>query len=178
MICEQWATIVVPFPFTDKAAAKRRPAVVISAPAFNESGHTVMAMVTTKSDVPWPGDVAIGDLSEAGLPQPCVVRWKVFTLDNRLILRIAGRLSAIDRQEAVASMNRHVMGPWPERQGCNPTRLEQPSAVRPTSPATPTTITARGPYDSIDSTLDWGCAPAWPRRSRTVADLHSSCIPA
>lgn len=110
MICERWATVVVPFPFTDKAASKRRPALAISTGAFNAYGYTVLAMITTKTDHPWPGDVAIGDLDAAGLPQPCIIRWKLFTLDNRLILRVAGRLGDDDRSRAEASLRQHLLG--------------------------------------------------------------------
>ena len=49
MICEQWDVVVVPFPFTEKPGAKRRPAVVLSKKGFNEHGHTVLLMITTKA---------------------------------------------------------------------------------------------------------------------------------
>lgn len=90
--------VIVPFPFTDRAAAKRRPALVCSSRAFNErSGHVVLAMITTATHTPWPGDVVLTDLESAGLPAASAVRWKLFTLDARLILRPAGRLGARDR---------------------------------------------------------------------------------
>jgi len=90
--------VVVPFPFTDKAAAKRRPALVISdAKAFNRpAGHSVMAMITSAGNEPWPLDVPITDLKSAGLPSPSVVRMKLFTLDHRFVLRKAGKLAASD----------------------------------------------------------------------------------
>lgn len=111
MICERWATVVVPFPFTDKAVSKRRPALVISHRDFNAHGHSVLAMITTKADHPWPGDIVIGDLDAAGLPQSCIIRWKLFTLDNRLIVRIAGRLGDDDRFRAEATLRQHLLGP-------------------------------------------------------------------
>lgn len=90
--------MVVPFPFSDRDATKRRPALVCSTKAFNGSaGHLVLAMITTAAHHAWPGDVAIRDLSRTGLPAPSVVRWKLFTLDASLVLRRAGKLSARDR---------------------------------------------------------------------------------
>lgn len=90
--------VVVPFPFTDCRATKRRPALVCSSREFNrESRHLVLAMVTTSGHAPWPGDVAIRDLGASGLPAPSVVRWKLFTLDASSILRRAGSLAAADR---------------------------------------------------------------------------------
>jgi mRNA interferase MazF len=89
--------VVVPFPFTDRLAAKRRPAVVVSAAKFNEdSGNAVLAMVTSAEQSSWPGDMPIRKLAAAGLSSPCLIRLKLFTLDQRLILRKSGRLAAVD----------------------------------------------------------------------------------
>lgn len=56
-----------------------------------------MAMITSAKHQPWPGDAPIRDHAAAGLRVPCTVRLKLFTLDNRLILRRAGKLAAADR---------------------------------------------------------------------------------
>jgi hypothetical protein len=72
--------VTVPFPLTDKPAAKKRPALVLSNTTFNRSGHTVLAMITTKGHRPWPGDSEIEDYSSAGLNLQCQVRLKMFTL--------------------------------------------------------------------------------------------------
>jgi mRNA interferase MazF len=90
--------VIVPFPFTDRRATKRRPALVCSSEAFNiESAHLVLAMITTATHGVWPGDVPLQDLGSAGLPAPSVVRWKLFTLDASFVLRSAGSLSTADR---------------------------------------------------------------------------------
>ncbi len=90
--------VIVPFPFTDQDAAKRRPALVCSSVAFNrQARHVVLAMITTSTHSAWPGDVPIRDLDAAGLPAASVVRWKLFTLDASFVLRRAGALSARDR---------------------------------------------------------------------------------
>lgn len=105
MICEPGDIAVVPFPFADRPGAKRRPALVLSESPFNrESGHTILAMITTKRTPAWPGDTLIEDLVEAGLPSPCAVRLKLFTLDNRLLLRRAGRLGEKDRARIEESL--------------------------------------------------------------------------
>jgi len=56
-----------------------------------------MAMITSASQPRWPGDSPLTDLSTAGLSRPCVVRLKLFTLDNRLILKRIGRLADEDK---------------------------------------------------------------------------------
>ncbi|MEJ7668200.1 MAG: type II toxin-antitoxin system PemK/MazF family toxin [Casimicrobiaceae bacterium] len=98
--------VIVPFPFTDKAAAKRRPALVLSnAPGFNRiAGHSVMAVITSADNAPWVLDTPIADLKSAGLPSPSVVRMKLFTLDHRFVLRRAGRLASNDARAVDASL--------------------------------------------------------------------------
>lgn len=101
MIYDAFDVVVVPFPFTDRAAVKRRPALVLSsAKNFGTAiGHSVLAMITSvkEEQQPWPLDTGIGDLAAAGLPVPSLIRMKLFTLDHRLILRKAGRLGAKDQ---------------------------------------------------------------------------------
>lgn len=98
-IFDRFDVVVVPFPFTDKAASKRRPALVLStAGQFNaRAGHSVMAMITSATENAWPQDILIADLKSAGLSVPCSVRFKLFTIDNRLVLRRSGRLGKTDR---------------------------------------------------------------------------------
>lgn len=101
MSFDRWSVVVMPFPFTDRDARQRRPAVVVShAEEFGARvGHSVLAMVTSAGHRPWPLDVAVSDLSAAGLPAPSVVRMKLFTLDDRLIQRQVGVLSPDDRAQ-------------------------------------------------------------------------------
>ncbi len=91
----------VPFPFTDRAATKNRPALILSgAASFNHpAGHSVMALITSlRSSPPWPLDCGIEDLAAAGLPAPPKVRFKLFTLDHRLVRGELGRLALQDQQ--------------------------------------------------------------------------------
>lgn len=104
MICDSFEVVAVPFPFTEMVGAKRRPALVVSKKAFNERGHTIMGMITTKDHNPWPGDTAIQDLTSAGLHTPCIVRFKIFTLDNRLIIKKIGRISKIDETNVIKQL--------------------------------------------------------------------------
>ena len=108
MTCEPYDVVVVPFPFTGRRVSKRRPALALSSQRFNAaSGHTLLAMITSADNPPWPMDVRIGTAS-AGLRSPSKVRMKLFTLDNRLITRKAGSLSAADRR-AVSAVVRSLL---------------------------------------------------------------------
>jgi len=95
---ERFAVVRVPFPFTDRNATKNRPALVLSdAAAFNTpAGHSVMAMITSQANAPWPLDCPLADLAATGLPAPSKVRFKLFTLDHRLVRGELGNLAASD----------------------------------------------------------------------------------
>ena len=126
MAFERFDVVRVPFPFTDRQAAKNRPALVLSDKAlFNEpAGHSVMAMITSAGRESWPLDCAITDLSAAGLPVASVIRWKVFTLDHHLIRGVLGRLSETDAAVVMAALTR-LLGHQFTIAGGNPTPLQE-----------------------------------------------------
>ncbi len=95
---EQFDVVRVPFPFTDRTATKNRPALVLSQSSFNNAAdHSVLVMITSAVN-DWPLDCLIHDIQAAGLPVPSRIRFKLFTLDNRLIRGKIGALSASDTQ--------------------------------------------------------------------------------
>jgi len=103
---EAFDVVVVPFPFTDRATTRRRPALVISnALSFNNKvGQSVLAMITSAQHSNWPLDVEIEDLDAAGLPASSIVRMKLFTLDNQLVLRKTGVLGEKDQRYVVEAI--------------------------------------------------------------------------
>jgi mRNA interferase MazF len=105
VICDFGDVVVVPFPFVDVAAEKRRPSVIISRKSFNDSHrHSICAMITTAAHSKWPSDITIEELEPAGLDRPCIVRWKLFTLPNDLILRRVGKLAIRDRNNVASAV--------------------------------------------------------------------------
>ena len=108
---ERFDVVRVPFPFAERQAEMNRPALVISAAAtFNRpAGHSVMAMITSASHTPWPLDVSIVDLGAAGLPAPSIVRFKLFTLDHRLVRGTLGRLAEKDQVRLRKALRRLLM---------------------------------------------------------------------
>lgn len=104
--------VVVPFPFSDRRATKRRPALVISSTAFNRAhAHAILTMITSTTRDRWESDVPLDDWRQAGLATACRVRFKVFTLDKFRVLRRLGRLSARDGEAVVRSFARHLILP-------------------------------------------------------------------
>ncbi len=98
--------VVVPFPYSDRLAEKRRPALVISHPDLPEmTGRVWVAMITSVAGETL-GDAMIGDIGAAGLPVVSTLRaGKIATLDADRILRKVGHLSARDEASARAALS-------------------------------------------------------------------------
>ena len=61
--------IVVPFPYSDRLAEKRRPALIVSSPSLEaEYGLLWVAMVTSQVRTRRPGDVVVSDLRWPAYP--------------------------------------------------------------------------------------------------------------
>ena len=106
MIFEPLDVVVVPFPFTDRRTAKRRPALIVSSADFNrDREQSILAMITSAGG-DWPSDVALLNWREAGLNVPCKVRFKLFTLDDALLVRKLGRLSERDGEAVKEALGR------------------------------------------------------------------------
>jgi mRNA interferase MazF len=85
--------VVVPFPYADRLAEKRRPALIISNRKLAVHGLIWVAMITSADNEAWSSDIAITDLKRAGLPAPSVVRpAKVACIEPGRIDRRVGRL--------------------------------------------------------------------------------------
>jgi len=103
---DRFDIVVVPFPFTDRATTKRRPALVVSSEEFfAQSKHVICAMITTAGQSAWESDIEIFEWESAGLPKASKVRFKLFTLDGRFVLRHLGSLSGSDRQRIQKSLS-------------------------------------------------------------------------
>ena len=107
MTFESLDVVVVPFPFTDRRTVKRRPALIVSSASFNQAHEQSILTMITSASSDWPSDVVIQGWREAGLNVPCKVRFKLFTLDDTLIVRKLGTLSKRDSdavREALGSV--------------------------------------------------------------------------
>ena len=100
MAYKPFEVVVVPFPFTDRKADKRRPALILSDDIkFNKpSGHAMLAMITSQKNPDWPLDTMISDNRRTGLTAPSKVRMKLFMLDSRLIIKKIGSLVESDKK--------------------------------------------------------------------------------
>ncbi|MGQ0538948.1 MAG: type II toxin-antitoxin system PemK/MazF family toxin [Gemmatimonadaceae bacterium] len=87
--------VIIPFPYVDRLAEKRRPALVVSGAALATYGVLWVVMITSAANVPWACDVPVADLERAGLPAPSVVRpAKIACIEPGRVVRRAGALDA------------------------------------------------------------------------------------
>jgi mRNA interferase MazF len=103
--------VVVPFPYADRLAEKRRPALVISNRRLAIHGLIWVAMITSADNEPWSSDIAITDLKRAGLPAPSVVRpAKIACIEPGRIDRRLGRLD----KAAARAVGQKLLGFLPQ----------------------------------------------------------------
>lgn len=104
-----WDIVVAPFPYSDRLAEKRRPALVISSGELLERHQLIWAvMVTSASNPRWASDVTIKDHEEVGLPAPSLIRpAKIASFDPARVIRVAGRLGSVE-QDAVRTALRRL----------------------------------------------------------------------
>ena len=109
---EPFDVVTLPFPFADRNDSVVRPALVLTShAAFGaHSGVALVAMITSARNSDWPFDVAIADLTSAGLKMPCLVRAKLNAVDLALIARKIGTLGAEDRRGVGAALRGVLAG--------------------------------------------------------------------
>lgn len=99
--------ILVPFPFTDQTATKKRPAIVISSKNYNSVRPDIILMAVTsqlRASAAF-GEVWLTDWEAAGLLKPSAAKPVLTTIEHSLIIKRLGRLtgSDIDRLKGALS---------------------------------------------------------------------------
>lgn len=91
--------VLVQFPFTDQTTFKKRPAVVVSSPAYNSARPDVVIMAITSQlragnafDEAW-----IGNWQAAGLLKPSAIKPVFATLEQSIVIARLGTLSPQDK---------------------------------------------------------------------------------
>jgi mRNA interferase MazF len=90
--------VLVPFPFTDQSGAKKRPAVIVSSKNYNTDRCDLIIMAITSQMRPKLGfgEALIIDWQAAGLIKPSVFKPVLTTIEQGLVARTMGALSADD----------------------------------------------------------------------------------
>ncbi len=99
--------VLVPFPFTDQTAAKKRPAIVVSSEAYHRDRRDVILMAVTSQARPGSGigESSVEGWRDAGLLKPSVVKPILATVDRDLILRKLGALRDDDRRSVQRTLS-------------------------------------------------------------------------
>ena len=82
--CEFGDVVLVPFPFTDQTATKKRPAIVVSSDAYHRERPDLILMAVTSQVRPTAriGEVAVQHWKEAGLLKPSVLKPLLATVEK------------------------------------------------------------------------------------------------
>jgi mRNA interferase MazF len=88
--------VVVPFPFTDQSAVKRRPAVVVSSSAYHRARPDllIMAVTSQQPSTLTVGEVQVQDWKSAGLLKSSVLKPVLTTIEPALVLQKARAIDA------------------------------------------------------------------------------------
>jgi len=83
--------VVLPFPFSDLSASKKRPALVItSLDAYND---VILCMITSQTHDSDAVALSSSDFQQGGLPHNSYIRPnRIFTADGVTIIRVAGKV--------------------------------------------------------------------------------------
>lgn len=102
----QGSILILPFPYSDRLAEKRRPAVVISKPTLErQHGLIWVAMITSDRGARRQCDTPLGDLKRAGLPAPSLVRsTKLATVEPERVVRLSGSLTKTELTQVLETI--------------------------------------------------------------------------
>ena len=91
--------VLVPFPFTDQTASKKRPAIVVSSRAYNVAKADIVLMAVTSQMRPSTsfGEMWVSNWKGAGLLKPSAVKPVFTTIEQSLVIRNLGRLALPDQ---------------------------------------------------------------------------------
>lgn len=103
--------VLVPFPFTNQAESKKRPAVVISSAAYhtNRPDLLIMAITSQAHTAPDFATFPVIDWQAAGLLKPSFAKPVIATLEQVLVIRSMGNLSPRD-QQSLRQMIAQILG--------------------------------------------------------------------
>lgn len=103
--------VLVPFPFTDQSATKKRPAVVVSSGAYHKAGPdlVIMAITSQVRVARTVGEFRLRQWQSAGLLKPSAVKPVLTTIERALVLKRLGRLATED-QQALRSAISAILG--------------------------------------------------------------------
>lgn len=107
---QAWDIVVVDFPFSDKAAGKVRPALLVSSSHLAQTNNKFwLMMITSAVGTLSDGDIEIADFLGVGLPKPSLIRCsKITTLETKGIRKSIGHLPASLREKVRLKIDHYL----------------------------------------------------------------------
>lgn len=91
MNCSRNDVVLLPIPFTDLTSRKVRPAIIVGRKGTD-------LFLVPISSVLFNTDFPLKEWQEAGLNAPSGVKAQIATVEERLVPKIIGAVSAVDRE--------------------------------------------------------------------------------
>lgn len=111
MIYNPGDIVLINYPYTSAKAAKKRPAVIVSNPQYNDIRNEFVAMpITSQMDrTDYPGDTIIMDWKKTGLRKPGLTKGILFTLEEYIIVKLIGHMTRRDIENIRISL-KEILG--------------------------------------------------------------------
>jgi mRNA interferase MazF len=104
---ERGDLLLVPFPFSDLSATKRRPVLALTGP--DRYGDFIAIPVTSRPQAEHGVPLAAADLLRGALPAPSWIRTdRIVTLNSSLVVKSVGRVSERAIAAAVERFCAHI----------------------------------------------------------------------
>ncbi|MDG2990302.1 type II toxin-antitoxin system PemK/MazF family toxin [Candidatus Synechococcus calcipolaris G9] len=94
--------ILIRYPFTDLSSSKVRPAVVVS--TSHPSQDILITPLTSKTSSLLAGEFVLSEWAAAGLNVATAVKRGVYTLHERLVIKMIGQLAKVDTDRLEQSL--------------------------------------------------------------------------
>jgi mRNA interferase MazF len=91
MNCSRNDVVLLPIPFTDLTSRKVRPAVIVGRNGADLFLVPISSVIANT-------DFSLHDWRAAGLNVPCGVKSQFATVEEKLVLKVLGKISSADRQ--------------------------------------------------------------------------------
>ena len=101
--------VLIPVPFTDLTASKRRPVLVVSNDRHNTENSDMIVVAITSNLIQVGIPIANSDMTSGQLPKPSIIRSdKIYTLDQKIVVKTIGVISNAIQDSVVHEINRVI----------------------------------------------------------------------
>ena len=101
--------VLIPVPFSDLSASKRRPVLVVSNDIHNTASPDMIVVAITSNLIQTGIPIDNSDMTSGYLPKPSIIRSdKIYTLDQKIVVKQIGIISNAIQDSVVHEINRLI----------------------------------------------------------------------